>query len=458
MIHVQSTGTAVLLGTVAAVVLAASMWCSAATATPSRPGVEDASTPSEPGEYRVHPGDTLWSIAGRELGDPHRWPEIARLSASIVQTGGVRLVDPDLIQPGWTLVVPGESVDLGPVPVLAVSGATAVAAGENHTCAVVAGGKVACWGSNDTGQLGYITTEDRSATPVMVTGASGATAVAAGDYHSCAVLDDGQVACWGENFDGQLGRGTSYASYAPVSGVSGATAVSASDNSSCAVLAGGQVSCWGAIGYDEDDDEEVILRATPVLESGATAVTSSDDSSCAVLAGGQVTCWGTAGEDAYSATQVLVPGVSGATGVASGAGHTCALIRGGKIACWGSNGDGQLGDGTTKEQSATPVLVSGVSGATALAAGDYHSCAVIKGGKVACWGWNEFGQLGDGTTGKGAYSNTPVIVPGVSGATRLAAGRSHSCAVLAGGRVTCWGWNGFGQLGAGSLAPPTASP
>ena len=392
----------------------------------------------------------MWGIAGRQLGDPYRWPEIASLSTSIVQPGDVRMGDPDLIRPGWTLVLPVEPVDHGPVLVSGMSGAIALAAGENHSCAVLVSGQVTCWGNNESGQLGSITPGTSSATPVLVPGVSGATSVAAAGSHVCAVINGGQVLCWGSNGDWQLGRGTTSSEFnppMPVSGVSGASAVAAGDLYSCALATGGQVTCWGAIGDQETDE---LFGATPVLVSGARAVAAGGGRPCAVLDGGKVTCW--RGNEVRVAP-VLVPGVSRASGVAEGSSHVCAVLNDGQVACWGSNQLGQLGGGTTKASSSA-MLVSGVSGATAVATGGYHTCAVVNRGQVACWGWNQDGQLGRGPTGEGTYSATPVLVPGVSGAVAVAAGRSHSCAVIAGGQVTCWGWNGAGQLGAGNSAQP----
>jgi hypothetical protein len=156
------------------------------------------------------------------------------------------------------------------------------------------------------------------------------------------------------------------------------------------------------------------------------------------------------------------------TAVTAGNGHTCALTSEGGVKCWGQNIGGQLGDGSTTTSS-TPVDVVGLdSGVTAIAAGDTHTCALTTGGGVKCWGWNDTGQLGDGSTNFQIY--TPVDVTGLtSGVTAIAAGYGHTCALISAG-VTCWGWNREGQLGDAtttnstvpiavlSSAPPAGEP
>ena len=306
-----------------------------------------------------------------------------------------------------------------PVTVSGLGTATAVAAAYGHSCTVLADGAVRCWGYNSNGQLGNGTTT-ASTTPVAVLNLSGnATAIAAGYSHSCALLAGGAVKCWGDNAYGQLGNNTTVNSSIPVTvvGLSGtATAVAAGWNHSCALLAGGVVQCWGANTYGQLGNNSTTHSSIPVtvgLSGTATAIALGWGHSCALLADGTLRCWGDNqhgelgdGLTVSSNTPVSVSLISNATAIAAGMFTNCATLADGTVQCWGDNTYGQVGNNSSY-MFTSPVTVSGVSSASLVAAGIAHSCTLLGSGAVQCWGNNAYDQLGDGTT---SNSITPVAV------------------------------------------------
>jgi alpha-tubulin suppressor-like RCC1 family protein len=231
-----------------------------------------------------------------------------------------------------------------------------------------------------------------------------------------------------------------------------ATSISATDGHTCASMSGGAVECWGR-SYLPETQSNVPVPMAGIR--GAASVQASIRYNCALLRSGRVQCWGDNGygqlgnrKTRDSGVPVKVVGVTRAIAISTGGYHACALLATGTVECWGHNLRGALGNGSLKDSS-VPVQVRGISDAVAISAGyiDDETCAVRDTGAVACWGANGQGQLGNGTL---ADSATPVAVIGVTNAVGVAASGGHACAVLATGQVECWGNNIEGQLGNGT--------
>lgn len=346
--------------------------------------------------------------------------------------------------------------------------ATAVAAGYLHTCALVAGGGVRCWGANDRGQLGDGTTTD-SSIPVEVALPAAASAVATGYAHSCAVVSGG-VWCWGDNTTGEIGDGTNTNRASPVQvpGIAGATAVAGGGDSpptpyghTCAVLSGGEVRCWGYNQYGQlGNGTSTMQELTPVPVAGltgATMVATGGRHTCA-LAGGFLYCWGANDLGQLGRTGATPsPGavaVSGPTFVVTGTSHSCAATSSG-LFCWGLNLSGQVDPATAAlPQYPTPHQV-GLGGGflpVSAAAGRAHTCALEPPTNLKCFGANNAGQL----TGSTNKVDVTLLAPGT--ATAIAAGGDHGCALGGDGGIQCWGANDRGQLGNGQSGPPVAIP
>jgi alpha-tubulin suppressor-like RCC1 family protein len=298
---------------------------------------------------------------------------------------------------------------------------TALAAGRFHTCGISDTGEAYCWGLNDFGQLGDGTTANRSL-PTRVDGALTFTAIAAGINHSCGLTSGGQVYCWGRNASGEVGDGTRTQRLSPVAVSGGLTfsSIDAGDTSMCGLLVSGAAYCWGDNGTGQLGDGTTTNRTSPTSVSGG-----------------------------LNFSRVSITGT-----------HACGITSAGAAYCWGSNSDGQLGNGASGGGSLvlerTPVAVGGGLTFTSILAGGGYSCGLIASGAAYCWGWNEYGVLGNGTT---TGSTTPVAVSGGLTFSGLSNGDgNHLCGTTSAGALYCWGWNQYGGLGIGSTSYRSTVP
>lgn len=312
-----------------------------------------------------------------------------------------------------------------------------------------------------------------------------ASVITAGTVHSCAI-ENGKAYCWGDNTDGELGNGSTASSSVPVavstSGVLARktlTQIAASGGHVCALDSAGAVFCWGSNDVGQLGDGSTVDSSVPVAVNSSgvlagqtlTQITAGNLDTCAVDSAGAAFCWGwnDDGElgDASTADSSVPVAVHASgvlagqtlTQITSGLRHTCAVDAAGAAFCWGNNDSGQLGNGTSTGSS-VPVAVkttgalAGKAGKTLtqISAGEVHTCALDAAGAAFCWGDNTDGGLGAGGT---AGSPAPVAVQATGvlagqALTQISAGALYTCAVDAAGAAFCWGDNTAGLLGNGN--------
>ncbi len=393
---------------------------------------------------------------------------------------------------------------------VAVAGGLAfveITAGGDHTCAISTQGLAYCWGENWAGQLGdgsggdgltrvqmspalvagqalptptptstttataapsstLVTTATATATATPIPGPRKPfTSLVTGGFHTCGLTSGGEAYCWGSNSNGQLGDGTSddHASPIAVGGGRRFTSLVAAAFHTCGLDVGGKAYCWGLNWADSSKS------SIPILVEGNnifSILAAGDNFVCGLDFSGAAHCWGwngqgqlgngLTGNGSPSANHIIPDRVLGGhvfVNLISGGGHTCGIDREKNAFCWGINWAGQLGDGTSGNERTTLVAVIGGVKFASLVLGNGHTCGLDSSGVAYCWGWNEFGQIGDGAAGSN-WSNSPDrYLPTQVGVTlrfvRLTAGAYHTCGITADNIVYCWGGNGDGQLGVG---------
>jgi hypothetical protein len=334
----------------------------------------------------------------------------------------------------------------------------AISAGVVNTCAVVGDGQVACWGMNSARDPDDATYPTPRPDPTFVPGVDDAVAVSARSgahlaNHSCALLAGGGVKCWGEGRVGELGNGAFDASVSAVSvtALPDATSVAVGGHNrfSCATRTSGQVVCWGTSTGPPSEEWGFDPSPTPVLVHGVTdaakvIVGLNVNNACALRTDGTVWCW-------YNGSTILpaqIDGLDDVVDLSVSSTHSCAVRADGHVQCWGYDTDGELGDGEAGEIYTTvPTTVQDLDDAEAVTAGIGFTCALEYDRHVLCWGAGTAGQLGDDTT---TPSARPVQVLGLDDAVSISSGDQHACARRQTGTMVCWGANQYGQLGNGS--------
>lgn len=287
--------------------------------------------------------------------------------------------------------------------------------------------------------------------------------MALGNSHSCALLTDGTVRCWGGSEYGQLGDGTIGAGTmrpkpGPVLNLTSVVHLASGPEHTCATLADGTAKCWGHNGFGKLGDGTFTSSPLPVNIAGITdvaGVTGGHSHTCAWLTNNSAMCWGLnqfgqlgTGNVSNSMTPVAVVDLTTAKAISAGGRHTCALLQDETVKCWGDGSTGQLGDGTSGAgvKKLTPSPVPGIANAAQIELSHYAGCTRSVAGSVSCWGSNSFGQVGDGTT---VDQPNPTQVAGLADIQWLAGGVLHMCALDKDGVALCWGGGADGQLGAG---------
>lgn len=371
-----------------------------------------------------------------------------------------------------------------------------LAVGGRHACALAKDGTVRCWGDNQQGQLGngvpdaaFVGTNQP--TPVTIASLSNIAAIGASPYYNvygstCARTGSNTELCWGSNGGGQLGLNADagvtdnlpHPIPGAVQGLPSATGGPAPGNFNSCAISGSDLICWGAnapggmLGRGSVNPATGAAGKATAIEAGVLQGSPGYDYSLALLADGTVLSWGNNGAGQLGrvtgGTDIVpkpVASITGVTQISAGLAHACAVNGAGAVYCWGDNTFAQIGQGAASNQPVNvPVVVPMPASkkATQVSCANYHSCALMTDGSVACWGRNNSGQSGGfaGDAGDAAYNPVPVptaVEIKLSGkALAVGAGGAdannpsgYTCALIEGGSVQCWGSNADGELGRG---------
>jgi alpha-tubulin suppressor-like RCC1 family protein len=377
-------------------------------------------------------------------------------------------------------------------------------AGSYHSCGITVDGVAYCWGNDSCGRLGdgggVLNTQSPSLVDTSAIPSNKAfVSISTGEEHTCSLTADGLATCWGGDGHGQLGNGgTPLSLQSPslvdVSAIPGNKTFVQLDLGywfTCGLTADGVAYCWGLddfgqLGNGAETGQDTLspsqVDTSAILKKKAfVKLTGGHYHTCGLTADGVAYCWGRddygqlgngteTGQDAQSPSPVDTSAITGNkvfVQITGGVRHTCGLTVEGVAYCWGQDFSGQLGDGgETGEdtQSPSPVDTSTIQGNKAfveLTAGAEHTCGLTADGAAYCWGWDLYGQLGNGGTGQNAQSPSPVDTSAILGNkafVQLTGGYYFTCGLTVEGVAYCWGSDRYGQLGNGGTSLDTQSP
>ena len=349
-----------------------------------------------------------------------------------------------------------------------------IGTGAVHTCGILENGSAMCWGRDANGQLGdggEAATNIRPSTYIDAPNDVTISQIFAGPFRTCVIFSNDATQCWGFNENGQSGDESTNTYKSPTNSVNFpdgrvAKSIGMGHKHTCAILDNDQLACWGAdlhgaLGNGESNSEDqylpVIIQTpadrTPIKVEGGVSHT------CILMDDGGVMCWGrdNAGQlgngDSSPTTyapesDVILPEGRVATDFSLGNEHSCAILDNDSVVCWGMNNYGQLGDNsTTNAKSPTFVHMPNGSKATKISSGSAHTCATIDNGSLYCWGHNKNSRLGIGTSG--GVHKIPMFVSANQSIVEISASAEHTCVLSENGSISCWGRNNYGQLGLG---------